>query len=71
MSKIDSVVARVLLADDSHKIQIVVRKTMVDEMGRVCAVYGLSRSGEWVLRLEGKRFPDECLLPVFIVGEDV
>ena len=70
--KIDSVVARILLNDDPHKIQIVVRKTVLGDDGRVAAVYGLSsRNGEWIKKPEGRRYPDECLLPVSIVGEDV
>ena len=46
----------------------VVRKTIFRDDERVAAKYGLSVDCEWVLVPEATVYPNECILPITVLG---
>lgn len=52
--------------DDLLKTQVIVRKVVRDDEGKCVAIYGLSKDGQWLRKPEGKAYPEECRLPVYV-----
>lgn len=55
--------------DDLLKTQVIVRKVVRDDGGMCVGIYGLSRDGQWVRKAEGKAYPEECYLPVYVYDD--
>lgn len=54
--------ARVKLVGEGA--EVIVRKTLFGEDGKVDKKYGLSETGDWIEVPEYEMYPEECLLPV-------
>lgn len=48
------------------KPDLIVRKLITDDDGRVVAKYGLTREGEWLLIAENESYPSECYLDAYV-----
>ncbi len=46
--------------------QVVVRKVVRNENGDLVGIFGLGKDGQWLEKLEGCPYPDECYLPTAI-----
>jgi len=56
------IVARVHF--DPTGLQIVVRKAVFKNDGKIDKKYGLSKKGDWIEVPEATMYPDECYLPI-------
>jgi len=65
----EEIVAKVLFKGKDD-VEVIVRKAVFGEVGRLYKKYGLSATGEWLEIEERCQYPPECLLPVILTRSE-
>lgn len=63
MSK-TKITAKVLSGINPSNVQVIIRKTIIDDNNKMIQKYGLTNEGSWVVVPELGEYPEECWLPV-------